>query len=99
MAKTRTYFVYILASSSRRTYIGVTSNLIRRMWQHRTKAIKGFTADYNINSLVFFEGTSDAVSAISREKELKAWRRAKKVALIEKQNPDWRDLSIDWFRE
>ena len=91
------YYVYILASASRRTYVGVTSNLIRRLWEHRTKAVEGFTADYNITSLVFFESINDVVSAISREKELKRWRRQKKVALIEEHNPDWRDLAIDWF--
>jgi putative endonuclease len=97
MGRARTYYVYILASASRRTYVGVTSNLLRRLWQHRTKAIKGFTADYNITSLVFYEATNDVVSAISREKQLKGWRRAKKVALIEEHNPEWRDLAIDWF--
>ena len=97
MARALTYYVYILARASRRTYVGVTSNLIRRLWEHRTKAVEGFTADYNITSLVFFESINDVVSAISREKELKRWRRQKKVALIEEHNPDWRDLAIDWF--
>jgi putative endonuclease len=97
MRRPRTYFVYILASASRRTYVGVTSNLIRRLWQHRTKALPGFTSDYNISSLVFFEATSDVMSAISREKEIKGWRRQKKIALIDEHNPDWRDLAEDLF--
>ena len=70
---------------------------MRRLWQHRTKTFPGFTAEYNIKSLVFFEATNDVIAAISREKEMKGWRRAKKVALIEEHNPDWRDLAKDWF--
>ena len=97
MRRQRTYFVYILASASRWIYIGVTSDLMRRLWQHRTKMFPGFTAEYNIKSLVFFEATNDVIAAISREKEMKGWRRAKKVALIEEHNPDWRDLAKDWF--
>ena len=97
MRRQRTYFVYILASASRRIYIGVTSDLMRRLWQHRTKTFPGFTAEYNIKSWVFFEATNDVIAAISREKEMKGWRRAKKVALIEEHNPDWRDLAKDWF--
>ena len=93
----RLYYVYILASDSRRTYIGVTNDLRRRVWQHRNKRVVGFTADYNITSLVHFETTPDVRSAISREKELKGWRREKKVALIERENLGWRDLAADWF--
>ena len=93
----RIYFVYILASKSRRTYIGVTNDLYRRVWQHRTRHSSGFTAEYNITSLVYFETTSDVRSAIAREKELKGWRREKKVALIERENLGWRDLAAGWF--
>ena len=93
----RLYFVYILASKSRRTYIGVTNDLQRRVWQHRNKRISGFTAVYNMTSLVYFESTPDVRSAIAREKELKGWRREKKVALIERENLGWRDLAADWF--
>jgi putative endonuclease len=81
------YFVYILASSSRRLYIGVTNDLLRRVWEHRHKRVPGFSARYNITSLVFFESTSDVRSAIRREKELKGWRREKKIALIEREKP------------
>ena len=97
MPRPRTYFVYILASASRRIDVGVTNDLIRRTCQHRTKTFPGFTADYNIASLVFFETTNDATSAIRREKEIKGWRREKKIRLVEEHNPDWRDLAKDWF--
>ena len=93
----RLYFVYILASLSRRLYIGVTSNLHRRVWQHRTGHFSGFTSEYRIYSLVYFETATDVRSAIAREKELKGWRRAKKVALIEQDNLGWRDLASGWF--
>jgi len=93
----RDYFVYILASKSRRLYIGVTKDLRRRVWQHRTRSVPGFSAKYNVTSLVFFESTPDVRSAISREKELKGWRREKKVALIERENLGWRDLAAGWF--
>jgi putative endonuclease len=93
----RLYFVYILASRSRRLYIGVTNDLHRRVWQHRTGHIGGFTSAYRINSLVHFEITPDVRSAIEREKELKGWRREKKLALIEEQNAGWHDLATDWF--
>ena len=97
MPRSHTYFVYIVASRTRRIYIGVTSDLIRRIWKHRAKSIPGFTATYNISSLVFYETTTDVQSAISREKQLKGWRREKKISLIEKHNPDWRDLAKEWF--
>ncbi len=93
----RVYHVYILASHSRRLYIGVTNNLVRRIWEHRAKLIRGFSAKYRTTSLVFFETTSHARGAIAREKELKGWRREKKIALIERDNPAWRDLAANWY--
>ena len=90
------YFVYILASRSRVLYVGVTGDLERRIWQHKDHAIAGFTAAYNVDRLVHFEGTTDVREAIAREKQIKGWRRSKKVALIERTNPCWRDLSEDW---
>jgi putative endonuclease len=93
----RVYHVYILASHSRRLYIGVTNNLVRRIWEHRAKLIRGFSAKYRTTSLVFFETTSHAMGAIAREKELKGWRREKKIALIERDNPAWRDLAANWY--
>ena len=90
------YTVYILSSRSRNLYIGVTSNLAVRIHQHKTKALGGFTARYNIDRLVYFEQFSTPQEAIEREKELKDWRRELKVRLIESNNPVWDDLSADW---
>jgi putative endonuclease len=87
------YHVYLLASRKEGVlYIGVTGDLVRRVHQHREKAAAGFTSRYNAEKLVWFESYDDPVAAITREKELKKWRRAWKIALIEKDNPDWRDL-------
>jgi putative endonuclease len=87
------YFVYILASKSRTLYVGVTNDLERRVAEHRSKLVPGFTRRYNITRLVYFEKTTDVHSALAREKEIKGWTRAKKVALIERANPTWEDLS------
>ena len=85
--------IYILASKPQGTlYIGVTSNLIKRVWEHRSDLIAGFTKEYGVHHLVYFEQFGTMLDAIEREKELKKWRRAWKVELIEKANPDWRDL-------
>ena len=94
---TKQYYVYILAHASRRLYVGVTNDLERRIFEHKCKLIPGFTSDYNIHRLVFFETTVDVWAAISREKQLKGWRRSKKIALIEIKNPMWNDLSAGWF--
>ena len=93
----RQYFVYILPSKSRTTYVGVTNDLHRRIWQHRNLRVPGFTRAYKVTSLVHFEQTPDARSAIAREKQIKGWRRSKKVELIERENLGWRDLAADWF--
>ena len=93
----RSYCVYILASRSRNLYTGVTDNLERRMIEHREKLIPGFTSRYNIFRLVHFEVFSDIRYAIAREKEIKAWRREKKIWLIQKTNPQWDDLAADFF--
>ncbi len=87
-----TYYVYILASRSRTLYTGITSNLERRMYEHRSGAMEGFTKRYKIYRLVYFEVFGSAVAAISREKQVKAWRREKRVALVESANPTWDDL-------
>ena len=92
----RDYYVYILSSASGTLYIGVTNNLLRRLHQHQSKAIGGFTASYNVDKLVFYETYGDVRDAIEREKQLKGWVRKKKVALIEKNNAGWRDLSEDF---
>jgi putative endonuclease len=87
------YYVYLLASrKDGALYLGVTNDLIRRTFEHRSKVVRGFTSRYNITKLVWFEIYDDPISAISREKEIKRWRRAWKVALIAKENPDWKDL-------
>lgn len=89
----KSYFVYILASQRNGTlYIGVTNDLVRRMWEHKNKVADGFTKKYGVGKLVHFEGTSDVMSAIAREKQLKNWQRKWKLELIEKSNPDWKDL-------
>ena len=85
--------VYILASQPRGTlYVGVTSDLIARVWQQKNKLVEGFTQKYGVHTLVYFELHATMLEAISREKQLKAGPRAKKVALIEATNPDWRDV-------
>ena len=95
----RTYYVYLLASKSRRLYVGVTNSLERRLFEHREKLVDGFTKQYNIDRLVYFEQTPDVLSAISREKQIKHWRRSKKFALIESKNPTWEDLSTEWYKD
>jgi putative endonuclease len=92
----REYFVYILASRSRVLYVGVTNDLERRLFEHKRKLIKGFTCKYDVDRLVYFESTPDVFAAITREKEIKGWRRSRKAALIESSNPHWMDLSLDW---
>ncbi|GAA0005821.1 GIY-YIG nuclease family protein [Bradyrhizobium diazoefficiens] len=87
------YYVYILASRrDGAIYVGITNDPVRRTYEHRIKAVPGFTTKYNITRLVWFEIYDDPISAISREKELKKWKRAWKVQLIEKTNPTWDDL-------
>lgn len=87
------YYVYILASKKYGTlYIGVTSSLVRRVHEHKTKVVPGFTKRYGVDKLVLFEIFDDPTSAIAREKELKKWRRDWKTRLIDEQNPNWDDL-------
>lgn len=87
------YYVYILASKKYGTlYIGVTNDLIRRVYEHKTKVVPGFTKRYGVDKLVLFETFDDPTSAIAREKELKKWRRDWKTRLIDEQNPNWDDL-------
>ena len=92
----RTFYVYMLASKSRVLYIGITSRLAERVREHRSGEFGGFTADYKVHRLVYFERFGDVSTAIKREKQLKRWRREKKVALIERENPTWEDLSAEW---
>ena len=87
------YYVYILASRKHGTlYIGVTNDLVRRIYQHKTDAVPGFTSRYGVHLLVWFERYDDVLSAIAREKEIKKWHREWKINLIERSNPEWVDL-------
>lgn len=87
------FYVYLMASRKQGTlYLGFTNNLVRRTYEHKNKITKGFTARYSVDRLVWFESYDDPTNAITREKEIKKWRRAWKVALIEAGNPDWNDL-------
>lgn len=89
----RTYFVYIMSSYHRTIYIGVTGDLVTRVLQHKESKIDGFTKTYKCHSLVYFEEYEYPDEAIMREKQLKKWRRSKKIWLIERMNPEWNDLS------
>ena len=95
----RTYYVYILASSSGVLYTGVTNGLRKRVTQHRLKLVPGFTQKYNVTKLVYFERFGDIRVAIAREKQIKAWTRKKRVVLIESKNPSWADLTESWYPE
>jgi putative endonuclease len=87
------HYVYLLASKKHGAlYLDVTNNIVRRVFEHRTDAVNGFTARYGVHKLVWFEIYDDAITAIAREKELKKWRRDWKIRLIEEQNPEWVDL-------
>jgi len=90
----RVFHVYFMAGNSGVIYLGVTSHLGKRVFQHQQKLLPGFTKKYNLTKLVWFEPYSTARSAIAREKEIKKWRREKKVTLIESLNPSWSDLSL-----
>ena len=89
------YYVYIATNRSRTLYTGVTNDLVRRMAEHRASEIDGFTKKYRIKRLVYYQHTTDVNAAIAREKQIKKWRREKKLKLIEQMNPQWRDLLED----
>ena len=92
------YFVYMLTNTHNTTlYIGVTGNLGKRLYEHKNQLVSGFSKTYNLHKLVYFESTTDVRSAIAREKQLKGWTRAKKNALIERMNPQWKDLGENLF--
>ncbi len=91
------YYVYILTNKNNRVmYIGVTNDLVRRLYEHKQELVDGFTKRYHVHKLVYYEQTTDVRSAIEREKQLKGWIRARKNELVETINPDWRDLSEGW---
>ncbi|MGC1483487.1 MAG: GIY-YIG nuclease family protein [Candidatus Acidiferrum sp.] len=93
----RTYYVYIVASRSRTLYTGMTNRLLERVKQHREGTFPGFTSQFRIHRLVYFETYRDVKAAIAREKQIKSLSRAKKIALIEARNPTWEDLAAEWF--
>lgn len=93
------FYVYILTNQSNKVlYTGITNDLERRLYEHQNKMVKGFTSKYNVNKLVYFDSTTEARSAIAREKQIKGWTRQKKLDLISELNPQWRDLSADWYK-
>ena len=99
MYREKLYYVYIMQSASRRAlYIGMTNNLHKRVWQHKNRLLEGFTDRYNAVRLVYWESFDDVRNAIDREKKLKSWRRQKKLWLIARFNPGWKDLAADWYK-
>lgn len=93
----KSYFVYILTNFTNKVlYVGITNNLIRRMYEHKNKLIDGFTKKYNLTKLIYFEEFSRVEDAIAAEKKIKGWLRIKKIKLIESVNPKWKDLSLSF---
>ena len=93
----RQYYVYIMANSRHRLYVGVTNDLVRRVYEHQNKLTAGFASKYDMNMLMYYESTEDVEAAITREKQLKGWLRSRKIELIESFNPLWKDLSMEWY--
>jgi putative endonuclease len=93
------FYVYMMANKARTLYVGVTNNIKRRVYEHKNKLLPGFTSRYGLTELVYLAETGDIRDAIAREKQIKGWSRAKKVALIEEMNPEWEDLSAGWFSD
>ena len=93
----RAYHVYIMSNRSQTLYVGVTNNLIRRVFEHRNPSTTSFTSRYHVTRLVYFEPFSDVRLAIEREKRIKGWTRARKIALITETNPNWHDLAEEWL--
>ena len=93
----RTYFICILSNEARMLYTGVTNNIQRRVFEHRQKQVSSFTSRYNLYRLVYFEAFGDIRDAIAREKQIKGWRRSKKLVLIRQMNPQWQDLAAGWY--
>ena len=93
------YYVYMMTNVGRTLYVGVTNDLVRRVWEHEHKVAQGFTSRYQIDQLVWYEFTADVSAAIAREKQIKGWKRRRKVQLISGFNPSWSELSADWYGE
>jgi len=99
MPSEKRFHVYLLTNWNNKViYVGITNNLERRIYEHKNKMVKGFTEKYNLKKLVYFEETPDVKAAIAREKEIKKWRREKKNQLVNKMNPEWKDLSLEWWK-
>ncbi len=97
MLSDKGYYVYLLTNWNNKVmYVGMTNDLVRRLYEHKNKLVKGFTTKYNIDKLVYFEEARDVHAVITREKEIKRWRREKKDQLVVSVNPDWKDLSLEW---
>ncbi len=92
----KTYYVYIMTNHSGTLYTGMTNNLERRVHEHKHKLVPGFASKYNITKLVYYEEENNENAALARVKQIKGWKRAKKVALIESKNPEWKDLGLAW---
>jgi len=97
MSINKTFYVYVMASKTGTLYVGMTDNIKRRVHEHKHHLIPGFTDKYKVERLLYLETINDPASAINREKQIKAWRREKKVALIDSANPEWNDLSQGWY--
>ena len=95
--KDKTFYIYIMASKSGTLYVGMTNNIKRRVLEHKNHLALGFTDKYSIDRLLYVENFANPASAINREKQVKTWRREKKVKLIDSQNPAWNDLSEGWY--
>ena len=93
----RNFYVYILSNRSRTIYIGMPNDLRRRIYEHKHKLVPGFTSRYNLTGLVYYENSTDVRAVIEREKQIRGWKRWKKIELIELDNPSWDDLSLDLF--
>ena len=96
MSVGKTYYIYIMSNQSRTLYIGFTNDIKKRAYQHKAELVEGFTKRYKVDELVYIESFHDVNSAIAREKQIKHWGRKKKLVLIMKENPEWRDLSDGW---
>lgn len=92
----KTYYVYIMTNHSGTLYTDITNNLEQRVYEHKHNLIPGFASKYNITKLVYYEEGNDKDTALAREKQIKGWKRAKKIALIESKNPEWKDLGLAW---
>ena len=95
--KNKTVYIYIMVSKSWTLYVGITNNIKRRVFEHKNHLVPGFTNKYSIDRLLYVETFANPASAINREKQIKAWRREKKVKLIDSQNPAWNDLIEGWY--